>query len=121
MAWRRRRILQATGSGIIVLALGRSFAASAAEPYRVGALNPITGAGSPYGSGIQKSIIFSADEGNAAIGAACRKLEIYAQDSQTSPEAPALAPKKLIKGNKVQSNLRTHSAGVTPTVLSLLA
>ncbi len=87
MAWRRRRILQATGSGIIVLALGRSFAASAAEPYRVGALNPITGAGSPYGSGIQKSIIFSADEVNAAIGAAGRKLEIYAKPVSSPPRS----------------------------------
>src|SRR6185437_12054430 len=119
MGLRRRRFLQASGLGALALAFGGSFA-EAAEPYRIGALNPVTGAGSPYGTGMQKSIIFSADEVNAAGGAAGRKLQIYAEDSQTSPEAGVLATKKLIEVNKVQAILGTWSSGVTAAILPLI-
>jgi branched-chain amino acid transport system substrate-binding protein len=119
MGLRRRRFLQASGFGALALAFGGSFA-EAAEPYRIGALNPVTGAGSPYGTGMQKSIIFSADEVNAAGGTAGRKLQIYAEDSQTSPEAGVLATKKLIEVNKVQAILGTWSSGVTSAILPLI-
>lgn len=83
------------------------------EPYRIGALNPVTGAGSTYGSGMQKSILAAAAEVNAAGGPAGRKLEVVADDSQTSPEPAVLAAKKLIEVNKVGAILGTWSSSVS--------
>lgn len=91
--------------------------ASAAEPFRVGALNPVTGAGGTYGPGMQKMIIAAIDEINAAGGAGGRTLEVVAEDTQTSPDAAILAAKKLIEVNKVQAVLGTWSSGVTLAVM----
>ena len=49
-----RRILLASGAGL--LAAPRLVRAQA-ETFRIGALNPVTGAGSPYGGGMQKTIL----------------------------------------------------------------
>jgi branched-chain amino acid transport system substrate-binding protein len=83
------------------------------EAYRIGALNPVTGAGNTYGSGMQKSIIAAAAEVNAAGGAAGRKLEVLAEDGQTSAEPAVLAAKKLIEVNKVNAILGTRSSSVS--------
>ncbi|WP_342128466.1 ABC transporter substrate-binding protein [Hydrogenophaga sp. OTU3427] len=87
--------------------------------FRIGALNPITGAGANYGGGMQKSILFAADAVNAAGGAAGRKLEVFAEDDQTTPNAAVLAAKKLIEVNKVQAILGTWASGVSLAVMPL--
>ena len=84
-----------------------------ANVFRIGALNPITGAGAPYGAGMQKIIFAVVDEINAAGGAGGRTLEVIAEDCQTKPEVAALAVKKLLEVNKVQAVLGTWSSGVT--------
>jgi branched-chain amino acid transport system substrate-binding protein len=65
---------------------------------------------------MQKAILLAAEEINAAGGAAGRKLEVYPEDSQTSPDAGVLAAKKLIEVNKVEAILGTWSSGVTLAV-----
>ena len=80
------------------------------------ALNPVTGAGSTYGAGMQKTILFAADEVKKAGGADSRPLEIYAEDTQTSPDAAVLAVRKLIDVNKVQAVLGTWSSSVSLAV-----
>ncbi len=98
------------------IALAASLIAAPAigqEAYRIGALNPVTGAGNTYGSGMQKSIIAAAAEVNAAGGAAGRKLEVLAEDGQTSAEPAVLAAKKLIEVNKVNAILGTWSSSVS--------
>lgn len=87
--------------------------------FRIGALNPITGAGGPYGTGMQKSIAAAAEVVNAAGGAAGRMFEVFAEDTQTQPQAAVLAAKKLIEVNKVQAVLGTWSSGVSLAVLPL--
>jgi branched-chain amino acid transport system substrate-binding protein len=89
------------------------------EPYRIGALNPVTGAGSAYGSGMQKSILAAVAEVNAAGGPAGRKFEVFADDSQTSPEPAVLAAKKLIEVNKVGAILGTWSSSVSLAIQPL--
>jgi branched-chain amino acid transport system substrate-binding protein len=116
MIWRRRDILKAGALGATALSLGIARPARAAEPFRIGALNPVTGAGSPYGSGMQRAILLAAEEVNAAGGAGGRKLEVFPEDSQTSPDAGVLAAKKLIEVNKVEAILGTWSSGVTLAV-----
>lgn len=87
--------------------------------FRVGALTPMTGAGSPYGPGMQQAIRLAVDEINAASGAGGRRVELFTEDTQTKPDAAVLAAKKLIDVNRVQAVLGTWSSGVTLAVLPL--
>lgn len=118
----RRHIIR-QGAGIALAAsLPSAFTramAQGGDTLRIGALNPVTGSGSPYGGGMQKAIIMAAGEVNAAGGVVGRKIEIFAEDSETSPEAGVLAAKKLIDVNKVQALLGTWSSGVTAAVMPL--
>ena len=115
----RRDVLLA-GAGLAgACALPRFAFAQDAGTFRVGTLCPITGAGSPYGSGMQKSIEAMVAEVNAAGGAGGRKLELFSEDGQTKPDAAVLAAKKLIEVNKVQAIFGTWSSGVTLAVMPL--
>ena len=114
----RRRLI--TGAGAASIALAAPWVirpARAAEPFRIGALNPISGSGSHYGSGMQKTIIFTADDVNKAGGAAGRMLEVHAEDTQTNPDAAVLAAKKLVEVNKCEAILGTWSSSITLAVM----
>lgn len=87
--------------------------------FRIGSLTPITGAGSPYGPGMQQAIRLAVDEVNAAGGAGGVKLELFTEDDQTKPDAAVLAAKKLIEVNKVQAILGTWASGVSLAVMPL--
>jgi len=87
--------------------------------FRIGSLTPLSGAGSPYGPGMQQAIRLAVDEVNAAGGAGARMLELFSEDDQTKPDAAVLAAKKLIEINKVQAILGTWASGVTLAVLPL--
>lgn len=120
MHWNRRQVIQSIGAIGLASSVMIPVRASAAEPFRIGALNDVTGAGSPYGSSMQKAILFSAQDVNAAGGAAGRILQVFAEDSQTSPEAGVLAAKKLVEVNKVQAVLGTWASAVTLAVAPIL-
>ncbi len=111
----RRGVLAAT----LIAALPGRGAFAADAPYRVAALNPVTGAGSTYGGGMQKSILFALDEVKKAGGVDGRGIEVYAEDTQTSPDAAVLAARKLIDANKVQAILGTWSSSVSLAVLPI--
>jgi len=120
---RSRRQIIKQGAGLALVASLPSAVtralAQGGETLRIGALNPVTGAGSPYGGGMQKAIILAASEINALGGVGGRKIEIFAEDSETSPEAGVRAAKKLIEVNKVQALLGTWSSGVAAAVMPL--
>ena len=113
----RRQILTATAIAAALCAVPNL--AQAQATFRIGALNPVTGAGSTYGPGMQKAILMAVEEVNAAGGAGGRKLEVFTEDTQTQPQAAVLAAKKLIEVNKVQAILGTWSSGVTLAVMPL--
>jgi branched-chain amino acid transport system substrate-binding protein len=115
-----RRALIAGGASALALALTGGPALSQSAPFRIGALNPVTGAGSPYGSGMQKLIQAAAAAVNAAGGAGGRPLEVIAEDSQTNPQAAVLAAKKLIEVNRVNAIVGTWSSGVSLAVAPLV-
>jgi branched-chain amino acid transport system substrate-binding protein len=119
MQMNRRSFVTAAGAGITLSATSKWALAQDSGPIRIGALNPVTGAGSPYGSGMQKMILVAADAVNAAGGVAGRQIQIFAEDDQTNPQAGVLAAKKLIEVNKVQAILGTWASGVTLAVLPL--
>ena len=114
-----RRQIIAGGASALALALVGGPSLAQAAPFRIGALNPVTGAGSPYGSGMQKMIQAAAAVVNAAGGAGGRQLEVIAEDTQTNPQASVLAAKKLIEVNQVRAVLGTWSSGVSLAVAPL--
>jgi len=115
----RRTILKAGAGLAATAALPRFAFAQSAATFRIGTLCPITGAGSPYGSGMQKAIEIAVAEVNALGGAGGRKIELFNEDGQTKPDAAVLAAKKLIEVNKVQAIFGTWSSGVTLAVMPL--
>lgn len=116
---RRQMLERGAAAGLAASALPGLVFAQDANVFRIGALNPITGAGATYGPGMQKMILAAVEEVNAAGGAGGRKIEVFAEDSQTAPNAAVLAAKKLIEVNKVQAIVGTWSSGVTLAVMPL--
>ena len=115
-----RRDFVVAGAGLAAASTVPSLViAQTGDTFRIGSLCPVTGGGSPYGSGMQKAIELAVAEVNAAGGAGGRKLVVFAEDGQTKPEAAVLAAKKLIEVNKVQAILGTWSSGVTLAVMPL--
>jgi branched-chain amino acid transport system substrate-binding protein len=86
---------------------------------RIGALNPLTGAGSPYGPGMQQAIQLAVDEINAAGGINGAMVRLFTEDSQTEPEPAVRAAQKLIEVNRVDAILGTWSSSVTMAVAPL--
>ncbi|MDD0814605.1 ABC transporter substrate-binding protein [Curvibacter sp. HBC28] len=115
----RRNFVKLGGAATAAQFLPTLALAQQGSVFRIGALNPITGAGSPYGPGMQQAIRLAVEEVNAAGGAGGYKLELFSEDTQTKPDAAVLAAKKLIEVNKVQAVLGTWSSGVTLAVMPL--
>ena len=116
----RRKLLILGGGSAIAAALGDWTSAAAAEPFKIGALNPITGGGSPYGTGMQKSIIFAAEEVNEAGGAAGRLFKVFAEDDETNADAGVRAAKKLIGVNNVDAVIGLWSSPVGLAIMPFL-
>lgn len=110
--------LSSATTGIALTGLYSRAAHAQAAPFRIGALCPVTGAGSPYGPGMQKIIIAMAESINAQGGVNGRKFEVFAEDTQTKPEAAVLAAKKLVEVNKCEAILGTWSSSETMAVLT---
>ena len=87
MSLTRRLVLGATAGTLAVPNVVRA----QAETFRIGALNPITGAGSPYGTGMQRMIQAAVEAINSAGGVNGRRIEVFTEDTQTSPQAAVLA------------------------------
>ncbi len=119
MTTTRRQFIGTAGAAAALIGTPSILRAQGQTTFRIGALCPVTGSGSPFGSGMQKMIIAAAEAVNAAGGAAGRKIEVISEDTQTSPQAAVLAAKKLIDVNKVQAILGTWSSGVSLAVVPL--
>jgi branched-chain amino acid transport system substrate-binding protein len=119
MTTNRRQFIGTLGAASALIAAPSVLRAQSQGVFRIGALCPVTGSGSSYGSGMQKMIVAAAEIVNAAGGAADRKIEVLSEDSQTSPQAGVLAAKKLIDVNKVQAILGTWASGVSLAVVPL--
>ncbi|WP_249279146.1 ABC transporter substrate-binding protein [Bordetella genomosp. 5] len=112
---RRQFVATSVAMGTLAMLPWAARAQSGAlAPFRLGALNSITGVGGPYGGAMLQSIRIAVDEVNEAGGAAGRKLALYAEDDQTKPDAAVLAVKKLIEINKVEAVV-----GIWPSAVGL--
>ena len=115
----RRHFITSLGAASVAIGAPSILRAQTPEAFRIAALCPVTGAGGPFGTGMQKMVIAAAELVNAAGGAAGRRLEVMPDDTQTSPPAAVLAAKKLIEVNKVRAILGTWSSGVSLAVVPL--
>lgn len=115
MTTTRRTILAASAGTLALPGVVRA----QGETFRIGALNPVTGAGAPYGGGMQRTIQAAVEAINSAGGVNGRRIEVFAEDTQTSPQAAVLAAKKLIEVNRVRAILGTWSSGVSLAVVPL--
>ncbi|MDB5761602.1 MAG: amino acid transporter substrate-binding protein [Herminiimonas sp.] len=114
----RRKLLAVAVAGLI----SSQFAISAwaqQESFKIGSLNPVTGAGSPYGTGMLKAIQLAVAEVNGAGGAGGAKFEMFAEDSQTNPQSAVLGAKKLIDVQKVKAIVGAWSSGESLAVIPI--
>jgi branched-chain amino acid transport system substrate-binding protein len=118
-AFDRRDLMRASAALGLALTLPVPRGRAAGDPFRIGALTPITGAGKPFGAGMRTAIQLAAEAVNQAGGAAGRRLEVIAEDDQTSPQHAVLAAKKLIEVDKVEAIVGTWASSVTLAVMKL--
>jgi branched-chain amino acid transport system substrate-binding protein len=114
----RRLVLQGTTVVIGASMFSGSLRAQA-NPIRLAALVPLTGAGGPYGAPMSKVAKGVVDEVNAAGGVMGRKIELAIEDDQTSPEAGVRAARTLIDVDKVAAIMGTWASAVTTAVAPL--
>jgi len=110
----RRRFLSTSAALAATSILPQWAFAQAADTFRLGSLNSITGIGGPYGPAMLESIRLAVDEVNSAGGAAGRKFQLFTEDDQTKADVAVLAAKKLIEINRVQAIV-----GIWPSAVGL--
>ena len=111
----RRAVIAAAAASPFVIGSSRA----QAEPIRLGALPPLTGAGGPYGPSMLKAIQAVVDEVNAAGGVKGRKIQLSYEDDQTTPDAGVRGARKLIDVDRVSAIMGTWASAVTTAVAPL--
>jgi branched-chain amino acid transport system substrate-binding protein len=111
----RRDVLAATATALAAPAVLRA----QAEPIRFGALNPLTGAGGPYGPSMRKAIEGIVEAVNGAGGINGRRVQLFGEDTQTNPDAAVRAARKLIDVDRVVAIMGTWASAVTTAVAPL--
>ncbi len=110
-----RRVALAAG---LAVPFGRP-ARAAAEPLRVGALCPLTGAGGQYGPSMVKVIQSVVEQVNGAGGIGGRTIALTIADTQTNPDATVAGAHKLIDVNRVAAVVGTWSSADTTAAAPL--
>lgn len=114
----RRQVL--TGTAAVVAGLAApSIVRAQSEPIKLGALNPLTGAGGSYGPTMRRAIEGVIERVNAEGGIGGRKVELAGEDTQTNPDAAVRAARKLIDVDKVSAIMGTWASSVTTAVAPL--
>lgn len=115
----RRRLAASAAALGLSAALPRRVFAQGAQPFRVGVLTSMTGAGATYGPGMLEAIRLAVAEINAAGGAGGRQIQLFSEDDQTRADAGVLAVKKLVDIHKVEAVLGIWSSAVQLATLPI--
>ena len=83
----------------------------AAEPYRIGVMESLTGPGESYGTVANQAKQMAVDEINAAGGIDGRRLELVVEDSQCSAQGAVAAYRKLTTVDGIRIILGTSCSG----------
>lgn len=116
----RRASLAAAALPLFAPAIVPSIArAQGTEAIRFGALNPLTGAGGPYGPPMRRAIEGVVATVNEAGGVLGRRIQVIGEDTQTNPDAAVRAARKLIDVDRVSAIMGTWASAVTTAVAPL--
>jgi len=85
----------------VVFSLQAGGAACAADPIKIGVIEPLTGAFAASGNFVTNGAKIAVDEINAAGGVLGRKLELVIEDNKSNPTEAATVAEKLIIRDKV--------------------
>lgn len=78
-----------------------SLAGHAAEPIRLGELDPLTGKDAAFGQSSHRGMVLAVEEINAHGGVLGRPVELLTEDNQSKPGDSATITRKLIARDKV--------------------
>jgi branched-chain amino acid transport system substrate-binding protein len=89
------------GCGIAIIALALATRAAAAEPIRIGEVEPLTGKEAAFGQSSHNGIVLAVEELNARGGVLGRPVVLVTEDNQSKPGDSATITKKLIARDRV--------------------
>jgi branched-chain amino acid transport system substrate-binding protein len=99
-------------AGALLLATAWVQAATAAEPIRIGAINPYSGPMGLYGTELTRGFELAADQANAAGGVLGRKVEIIKGDA-TNPQQAIATVEQLVFRDKVDIFTGSYTSGIS--------
>lgn len=104
----------------LILALAAACASPLvrADPIKLGALMPMTGALAEYGASSLNGVKLAVDQINQRGGVLGQPLELIVGDTQTNPQAGVAAAKQLVGANQVVGIIGALASGVTIPVAS---
>lgn len=95
--------------------------ASAAEPIRIGLIQPLTGSVAYNGTTDVNGAKLAVQQRNAAGGVLGRQVELVVEDGQCQPAASVNAAEKLIQQNKVVALAGAFCSSATAAVMPIAA
>ena len=104
---------------LLMSMIATPFVAKAADPIKVGVIDPMTGGGSFFGDMLVKGIRLAMEEINSAGGLLGRKIEIIVEDDRSLPTEGVSAAQKLINRDSVVAILGTFNSAVSLAVADL--
>jgi len=114
-----RRTLLTGAAALAVTGLSASGAGAQGDAIRLGTLTPLTGAGGSYGPSMRTAMEWVVEQVNGAGGVLGRRIRLFNEDDQTSPDAAVRAARKLIDVDRVAAIMGTWASAVTTAVAPL--
>jgi ABC-type branched-subunit amino acid transport system substrate-binding protein len=110
-----------TSSNAVSASSGSSLSTSPSpgEPIPIGALLPLTGAGSLYGPNMQQALELGVEDINKAGGPLGRPIHLVTIDDETNPNPAVLAAQKMISVDHVVAVVGGWSSAVTLAVIPI--
>ncbi|MFL9900551.1 ABC transporter substrate-binding protein [Paraburkholderia fungorum] len=118
-----KRLLQCLGAGAVVLGMGASATAFAADdgPIRIGWLSSLTGPLSSAASAENQGVQFAVEQINAAGGINGRKLELITRDTAGDPTKAVNYANQLIYSEKVAAIIGPVNSGESLATVPIVA
>ncbi|MFB6301329.1 MAG: ABC transporter substrate-binding protein [Haloferacaceae archaeon] len=91
------------------------------ERIPIASFSPLSGAGSPFGPGMQAGFNIAVNDVNEAGGTAGRKITPINRDSETKPSRAAAKLKAVISNENIPAFVGTWSSGVASTLAPIAA
>ena len=110
----RRRVLATSAAlgGIVLAPAPLRFALAQSKPYKIGTLQPLSGAAAIIGKTALVGVQMATDRINAAGGINGRKIELIVADYESKPDVGRRKAEKLA----VEDNVDAHVGGVLSNV-----